>query len=438
MLEDKNHIDSLFADGLKDLSVQPNPEVWNAINSKLMGQRRKKRMLLWFASAAMAASLLLLFSIANRSLMPLSPVGKPDMKVASIAGKTSHDSLPINKTEVHAVNADVQKQVVETKKINSEINTSKTERKMANVSEDTYPEKWTFTRLAKPLTTSRIANKNMHLPDKLATNSLKREKIIPDITELERQQIESNLMAMNQHKKEDAPKNKWAVLGQLSTAYSNEKSAQSASNGIISLGGGLKVNYAINRKLAVQTGVMYNQFGQDFSSSLHGDYAMDNGGNPDNNETNIKVIPAQTEAGPIALSSGSQLDYATADNTYATSGSDILQTFETVEIPFLIRYNISQRKVGIFVSGGLSTNWIVGNAVYQISNGKTKIGKIEDIRSTNFSSQVGLGFEFKLNDKIHFGLEPSLKYYINSISKRKAYDYKPYSIGIFTGIRYDF
>ena len=56
MLKNNGHIDKLFSEGLKDLSVQPRPELWGKINADVNLGRRKKRAALIFISLAAAAS----------------------------------------------------------------------------------------------------------------------------------------------------------------------------------------------------------------------------------------------------------------------------------------------------------------------------------------------------------------------------------------------
>ena len=89
------------------------------------------------------------------------------------------------------------------------------------------------------------------------------------------------------------------------------------------------------------------------------------------------------------------------------------------------------------MSGGLSTNLMIGNRVYDKSTRET-LGETSGIRSTNFSTSFSLGLEYKLNSKFSLSMEPAFKYYLNSINKDSDFNYKPYSIGLSSGIRYKF
>ena len=95
------------------------------------------------------------------------------------------------------------------------------------------------------------------------------------------------------------------------------------------------------------------------------------------------------------------------------------------------------KKFGLHLSGGLSTNLMIGNRVYN-KNTRETLGETSGIRSTNFSTSFSLGMEYQLSPKFSLSMEPALKYYLNSINTDSHFNYKPYSIGLISGIRYKF
>ena len=446
MLDNNKHIDSLFADKLKDLSVQPRPGVWEGINSQLVAKRRKRRMVI-IISTAMAASLLLLFSLSNRELLQFEP---SDLQLNQVAENTSAESSETGtdqeaKTEdlIPATDDNAGDEIIPGAK-KALINNQQHVIAVANESES-IPEKWIFDLKAKSILNPKLSNLNMEIPDQLALSFQDFNKTEPVLSLAEKLQIQNNLMMIDQLKKEEeSVENKWSVIGQVSSAYSSysgKKSGNKNESGLWSVGGGVKVNYAVGKKLALQTGVLYNRFGQDLTSGGDMAFMANNDALGPSEEKSLTPVPTETSAGPIKLNSGPARvsnEYSENVNLASYSSSDLTQSFETIEIPFLLRYNLSQKRLGVFVTGGLSANWIVENAVYRNNGGRTKIGETDNIRTTNFSSQLGFGLEYRLNSRFQIGLEPSVKYYLNSINKSGEYDYKPYSIGIFTGIRYNF
>lgn len=445
MLDENKHIDSLFADGLKGMSTEPSPEVWNAISSKMAAARRKRRGVIIFISAALAASVLLFFGIANRSLFTSEPDGFSMQQLSEIssAPNTQNSSDEISASDETLNTAEetpIEKSIEPILASNTTALKKSNENVLVSENEEIHKESLVNTIT---LAWQQLINSDNAIPESIQYQQV--EKTNPIQLSAEELIIQNNLLAMEQAAKEDLKKNRWAIIGQLSSAYSNEESAASASSGIVSFGGGVKVNYALGKKLALQTGFMYNSFGQDIggsrgSSLLFSDANAVEGNPQDAGFIERRYLPANTTAGNInytgEVSHDANTEYMVTLSNSSTD--DLLQTFETIEVPFLIRYSLTEKRLGVYVSGGFGANWIIDNGVYSTSGSKRKIGEIENLRTTNFSSLFGLGVEYKLSPKIQIGLEPSFKYYLNSINKSSQFNYKPYSIGIHTGIRYNF
>jgi hypothetical protein len=121
------------------------------------------------------------------------------------------------------------------------------------------------------------------------------------------------------------------------------------------------------------------------------------------------------------------------------SGEQIDQYLEFLEIPFILRYKVLNKRLDVNVLGGVSTNILVGNSVYLISgNEKSEIGQTEGLRSLNYSGNIGFGIDYDLGGNFMITFEPQLKYYMNSINTTDYISNRPYSFGMFTGIRYIF
>jgi hypothetical protein len=503
MLKDNKHMDSLFADGLKNLSVPPSPKVWEGINSQLMGAK-KKRLFAIYMWTGVAASILLLLAIGNHYFsgqpnynMQLNTLSEnstslqndseqnldqqidskangstkreltdnantSDELLASenkqeeimIANKASHKPNlgEANSQEIFA-NGNTSSQVSKFSGSNgNEIKPANLDIAFLSKEKDlTFLDSEFVNVLMNRKSEEKLSNFEYDLPTQLVPNTSQLNKIQDYTLIADEIQIQKNILTIEQLGHEKNKENRWSIIGQVSSSYSSYSGDSKGNNiesGIWSVGGGAKVNFAMNEKLAFQTGIVYNRFGQDLSSGGGRDAFMYSDANlipEDKSLSNQVSYPSVTSAGPIRLSGGSNLPMADPSrgefasfNSYSSS-ADLIQSFKAIEIPFLVRYNLIQKQIGMFVSGGISTNMIVGNGVYDQSNGgNKKIGEIEGIRATNFSSQFSFGLEYRLNSKLQIGLEPSFKYYLNSINTSSQYQYKPYSIGIFTGIRYDF
>ncbi|MFA9371884.1 MAG: hypothetical protein ACERIH_09255 [Labilibaculum antarcticum] len=504
MLKDNKHMDSLFADGLKNLSVPPNPKVWEGINSQLMAAK-KKRLFAIYVWTGVAASILLLLAIGNHYFsgqpnynMQLNTISEnsaspqndseqnlyqqTDSKANTSTKKepsnnanSSDELLASENKQEEITTANQASQSSNSREANSQeivangntgstiskfTGSNGTEIKPSKVNiaflseekEATFLDSDFVNELMNSKMEEKLSNFEYDLPTHLVPNTSQLTKTQDYALIADEIQIQKNILTIEQLGEEKNNENRWSIIGQVSSSYSSYSGDSKGSNmesGIWSVGGGAKVNFAMNEKFAFQTGIVYNRFGQDLSSGGGRDL-MSADANPIPEDKTISrevSYPSETSAGSIRLSGGSNLPMAdpsssynefTSINSYSSS-ADLIQSFKAIEIPFLMRYNLIQKQIGVFVSGGVSANMIVGNGVYDQSNGgNKKIGEIEGIRATNFSSQFSFGLEYRLNSKLQIGVEPSFKYYLNSINTSSQYQYKPYSIGVFTGIRYDF
>ncbi|WP_421919912.1 hypothetical protein [Marinifilum sp.] len=447
MLDENKHIDSLFADGLKGVSIEPKPEVWNAISENLAAAKRKRRGVIIFVSAALAASVLLFIAIANRDLFIPEPGNLPWQQISDhssdvnrdVKNRTSIENNGIAQNSGDKLEKDDQDLIASNKLPSKEQQTSA--HSAFEINENQFQKIPLIYSI--PSRFGGLGNSVNEIKEGLQYLGANKSSAVHLSSEDEI--VMYNLMAIELANKEELRQNRWAIIGQLSSAYSNEESASNVNSGIVSIGGGIKVSYALGNKLAIQTGFMYNRMGQDFGRgnqqlAFSPTNALDGTPNDEFNSA-FKVLPANSSAGNINYTRINQQNAGKSEYLVAStkgSSEELMQSFETIEVPILLRYNLYQKRLGVYLNGGLGANWIIDNGVYRSSRSKQKIGKIDNLRTTNFSSLFGLGFEYKLSSKIHIGLEPSFKYYLNSINKSSQFNYKPYSIGIQTGIRYNF
>ncbi len=120
-------------------------------------------------------------------------------------------------------------------------------------------------------------------------------------------------------------------------------------------------------------------------------------------------------------------------------GSDIHQVFRYLELPVMVRYRLIDRKVGLNLSGGVAYGLLVGNTAYTGQGSETiMVGHTEGVNEFNLSSQVGLGMEYNVSQKITFNLEPVFRYYVTPLSNFSGAIYKPYSLGFYSGFYFKF
>jgi hypothetical protein len=150
--------------------------------------------------------------------------------------------------------------------------------------------------------------------------------------------------------------------------------------------------------------------------------------NSSNFMSNIEVISANNS---IALR-------PFEDNLQNMERGVLNQRMGYYEVPLELSYAVVNKKFGVHVIGGLSTLFLNENAVsVQSATENMSLGKANNLNDVHFSSNIGLGFkyEFWKNFEAHF--EPTLKYQFNTFS-RDAGNFRPYFVGLYSGVSYRF
>ena len=65
------------------------------------------------------------------------------------------------------------------------------------------------------------------------------------------------------------------------------------------------------------------------------------------------------------------------------------------------------------------------------------LGPANNLNSVSFTTNVGVGFDYKINKRLKFNVEPMFKYQLNPYSDSSV-DFKPYYIGIYSGLSFKF
>ncbi len=468
----ENNIDRLFREGLSDYSATPPTHVWDAINAEIKSNRKQKIvLLLWKGSAAAAfigviilAGILFntrklqtpqhLTSFQSDSGITISESNNKqnNKTVKSIIDKTTPIKNNVKKKEYKYVQEiPIDESLYSSKELGKETYLKTTKSKYTNIlttdnnSQNTKEFALTFlpnkdaitkTETIDPSTVFFLQNSNMD-------NKRMTDIIFGDSEEEE--------MIKKQ------PFTAISVGGQIAPSYSyRDADNNSAKNesGITKLTGGVNINFKTNKRLRIETGLLYAQVGQKFSNSSYTpNNSMAFGLLEDNIQPASSSNSYQNSMGnivPKSSSSGKMFDAApstdfeasrTISNMafFSNSEVDIQQELEYIEIPFILKYDIINKGIALSLNGGVSTNLLVGNNAYNISNNtKNKIGMMEGINAVSYSASFGFGLRTPINSSFDFNLEPRFKYFINSITSSSNYEYKPYSVGVIVGVNYKF
>ncbi|WP_111683142.1 hypothetical protein [Winogradskyella tangerina] len=254
--------------------------------------------------------------------------------------------------------------------------------------------------------------------------------------------IAENTNLIDEKEKEDE-QNRWSIqpnvapvyfssLGQGSTIH-NQFSDNSKSSEI-SMSYGISGSYAISDKLRIRAGinrVNLNYATSDVIAFSGANTAARNGFSQGNiNFKNGNVVSL------VSLETLINSTTPEAFNTKITG--DIDQRFGFVEVPLELEYRLLDKKFGLNVIGGFSTFFLNQNEIYaDIDGNSTLIGEASNINSTSFSANFGLGLDYNLSKRWNINLEPQFKYQINTFNNTFG-NFRPFFIGVYTGVRFKF
>lgn len=197
---------------------------------------------------------------------------------------------------------------------------------------------------------------------------------------------------------------------------------------------GVGVNYKVAKKFKLRTGVNSVSFNYDtndvvfFQSSVTSKIK-----NVEKNERGAFIeIQSKNENGvntPSVTESGFEL------NKFESS---LNQKLGYIEVPVEMSYTVLDKKFKIEILGGLSTLFLNQNEVYLESSGlKMDIGKATNLNDVHFSGNIGLGFKYGFLKNLEAKVEPVFKYQMNTYTTDTG-NFKPYFIGVYTGLTYNF
>jgi cytoskeletal protein RodZ len=247
---------------------------------------------------------------------------------------------------------------------------------------------------------------------------------------------------------------KWSVGAQvapvlsyrdISINYANQsgnnfKETESQLNenedALLTYAGGIDINYCLNNRWSVQSGMYYSTIGQVNNNALN--FRQEN--------DQYLLFAIQTSTGGINITFEKVPDHIrkidSPKDTLAAidlNNVKIIQNFNLFEVPFMIRYKIMDKKLGINVSGGLSPAYLVNNStVLQVDGNKYDIGNSSNLNNMIFNTSISLGINFAISNKLGLNLEPNFKYSLSPINKNSQFDYHPYYFSFFTGVNYKF
>ena len=495
----ENNLDKLFQEKLANFQEIPDERVWNSIAASLDNKKRSRKLVpLWWKVGGVAAILAILFFAINPfSTSELAtPVitdvenktrsakdsdnfmessteatgitnneGKPtEENKIETSPKTAGDKitgpLPNNGSIVAEGNSKQdnsgkkQKNAIPTRTASKELvangsgtkslddNAGQDPARLVQPKEDTLPSN----KLPIPAEEAIAHQVNNNPNQPMGKTPEVSSEDLPSNKKSILEAIEENEVA----EVEETHKGKWSAGPSIAPVYFNglgEGSpinsilASNSKTGSVTLSYGITVAYEISKKLSVRSGIHKVDYGYDtndvsFTSSFNAStgnqisnikYSNDSQSIILNNPNSENVIPKPgsvfamdvTGKNPTRLGTmGQQMGY--------------------LEIPLELNYALLDRKFGVNIIGGVSSLFLTDNSVVLESSGQTtEFGEANNINSVNFSTNLGLGLDYKFTPKLKFNVEPVFKYQLNTFSNTSG-NFNPYSLGVYSGFTLKF
>lgn len=482
---ERKKIDRLYQEKFKDFEVAPPDDVWSKIEAQLdqKEDKKKKTIPFWWKLAGVAVLFLggiMLYQNLNTS-KSLNPIVNPENEQNPIVLDNQKNIEKPTQESVYDTNGDFtdsenmpnENQVVgQTNDTESSENpikrktekaTQKTTIKKEKLISGSY-EKTGLTDNKPVKDDSKEQNiksenkQNAEIDRNVLTQNhgrnlqkgkTKSEPILENIENnslaAAEEQQEKNALEELLKEKEKVTKeeklNRWQVSAALAPVYFNSFSDNSPIDSQFdgnskdfdpSASYGVGVQYAVNKKLSVRTGINKLSFSQNTYDIVY--YADLKGLDIQN------INPSGNGAITVSNKSDISSDALILSNDINKSDGYLNQRIGFVEIPVEVSYRFIDKKFGVKLIGGMSTMFLAENEIRVKSSGfNNEIGEANNLNDVHFSTNIGLGFEYSFWQSFSVGFEPMFKYQLNTFTKNNNNgDFKPYFIGLYSGISYRF
>ncbi len=470
----KKPIDRLFREHMKSLDTAPPDAVWDHIKATLQKKKKKRAAPLWYKLAGVAATLLLLIGISNFfvSQKSINPI-------------TVEDNFNENHSPESKINSDQTNTIVETQPVQKntpskqdyEISTNQKEKS----TDKTVQQKKTPIVITPKNTAQKedlaLQNNRQNLPVEIVQSKDNKEKAtnqnkitetpfleqdILEETQTDVAHVDENKKSLldylkeKQEEKETATnsstimEDRWSISPSIGPVYYNSIAggssidAQFSKNpisGDVNYSYGIQLSYAINHKLSIRTGLNKVDVGY-ATQNIEFAVATPSEALQSISYKNSNYIVAVGKRGTLNPPS-SGLPTVTDGGQIIVPRSGVIpgilkQEIDYFEIPMELKYRMIDKKIGLNLIGGMSTLLLNRNDVIVSSDGfSSTIGSATNLNPLSFSTNIGLGIDYKFTQKFTFNLEPMFKYQLNPYND-STIDFKPYILGIYTGFSFKF
>ncbi|MCF8713869.1 PorT family protein [Joostella atrarenae] len=469
-MKDKKNIERLFQEKFKDFDAAPPEHIWSSIETSLdnKGKQNRKVIPIWWrlgGAAAAVALLLLLGSLflntpnnaipstetitnkpatpseeKNTNILNEEPAITPKNAIAEEENneKETLDNIknPATKKEVNSNNTRVAVSEKSTNKANN--NTSKNPINYPEV-DKSFANKESSVANKEVAEDNNLVAKNLPQTEEEKDTDIddsKKRSLLDVVAEMEKEETE---VAVNEPKA-----SRWSVNPNIAPVYYNSLSKGSPINrefssnskeGAINMSYGINVAYNVSKRLSVRSGVNnvnmgYSTNNIEFSPAVFGSTQSLSTVTFNRSDALLNVSSSKNPS----FSATSEFQGKTDDSSEGTMN----QEFGYIEVPMELKYRLLDKKFGINIIGGVSSLFLTNNEVtLQSNNLAAEIGEANNLNDLSFSTNIGLGVDYQVSNKLLFNIEPMFKYQLNTFSREDG-GFSPYILGVYSGLSFKF
>lgn len=449
MLKDQNKIDDLFNDFLHDHEEEVPTFIWTNLEGELKAKKRL-RILYYFKAVAASIALFITFTlgyyVSDLHIISDSTLNfkKDSLRLFSFITNENSDSI----------NSELQNDFSEgssnQKKVQYQVEQTNHAFRIASYKRIKIYEKDQLYRRYQFIKNIFSSNKSEERSVVLSSlNEKKSNQLLTDTLLLEKESLPEEGFLLTEKKDKISA---WSFGTKFSpvVAVSDNSSKESSSlydrdirseiksdkpdlsteeKPLTSYSGGINVNYQVSKRFSVESGLYYSQRKQGTDNLIA---SQTNGLNSDN-----LTVYTPTGTQSVSAINNRPVLQNSFSTTYYMLNASFISNAEYIELPLIIRYKLIDQRIGLDVLSGVSSNFLVNNNSYILSDNKTVwSGNNKDLNSILYGATVGLGVNYKFYQNFSLNLEPTFKYTI--LSDHSVFGKYPYSFAVFAGFSYHF
>lgn len=249
----------------------------------------------------------------------------------------------------------------------------------------------------------------------------------------------------NEEEKEEQP-NRWNISPNVAPVYFNSlgkgssidnQFVNNSKSGEVNMSYGISGSYAINDKIKIRAGV--NKVDLGYSTDGVVAFKDINSFNANSGGSELQNINFNRQGVTDAYMSTSSIHKESAPQfVISNTKGSLEQQLGYIEVPLEVEYSIINSKFGLNVIGGFSTLFLNNNEIFSVlDHERSLLGDANNINSTSYSANFGLGLNYNISHTLKLNLEPMFKYQINTFNNTSG-DFRPYFIGVYSGFSFKF